>query len=158
VNPLAYNILSQGWIHPKSINKTTPNIEMVASNKGIDGFNIIKIPTANSKIYYLLENRVKTNVSGYDDGFYAMENTPFNGGLALWKINENYTNNDNVSTKLVDLIEYDNNTDINTKVNYGKSSALYHVGDSTYPSLPFSISNSSLEFGTNKMTINITFP
>ena len=68
-----------------------------------------------------------------------------------------------VNTKLVDLIEYDNNTDINTKLSYGKSSALYHVGNPTYPSnlgLPFSISNSSLETSppTNKMTIDITFP
>ncbi len=163
VNPSAYSILSQGWVFPKTIDKTTQNIQMIASNKGVDGFNIIKIPTNDAKIYYLLENRVKTNLVGYDDGFFAMENTSFNGGLALWKIDENYENNDQVNTKLVDLIEYDNNTDINTKLSYGKSSALYHVGNPTYPSnlgLPFSISNSSLETSppTNKMTIDITFP
>ncbi len=165
VNPSAYNILSQGWVHPKTINKTTQNIDMVASNKGIDGFNILKIPTTDSKIYYLLENRVKTNLVGYDDGFFAMENTSFNGGLALWKIDEKYTSNDQVNTKLVDLIEYDNNTDINSIASnsYGKSSALYHVAAPKYPTnltLPFSISstNTDLEPNTNKMTIDISVP
>ncbi|MDD2698649.1 MAG: cadherin repeat domain-containing protein [Arcobacteraceae bacterium] len=161
VNPSAYSIVSQGWVYPRTIDRTTYNIEMVPSNKGVDGFNIIKIPTNDPTIYYLLENRIKTNLVGYDDGFYRMESTPFNGGLALWKINENYFNNDQVSTKLVDFVEYDGNTNINTKLSYGVSSALYHTGNPTYPSnllLPFSITNSTIEASTNKMTIDIIFP
>lgn len=162
VNPSAYNIISQGWVYPRVIDQNTTNIELVPSNKGIAGFNILKISTLDSKIYYLLENRIKTDLVGYDDGFFGMENTTFNGGLSLWKINTNYSDNDNVSTKLVDFIEYDKDTGIDTKGHFGKSSSLFKTGNSSYPSdlnLPFSISNATLKNdGSNTMIIDITFP
>ena len=74
-----------------------------------EDYNIIKIPISTNN-YYLLENR---NNSGYDKGLYSLDGT-FNGGVAIWHINEekltldnfllNNVNND-TSNKGVDLVE-----------------------------------------------------
>lgn len=164
VNISAYNIISQGWVHPRTITTTTRNIKLVPSNKGNGGFNIVKIPIDsgnNPKKYYLIENRVKTDAAGYDDGFFGMENKDFVGGLAIWKVNEDRITqgNSNVNNKLVDLIEYDEDTGLDTRQHFGKTSSLYHVNDPTYPNISeFNISNSSLDSSDNSMTIDITIP
>jgi len=158
VNPSAYNILSQGWVTPTIISKNTTNIELISSNKGTAGFNIIKIPTDDIKKYYLIENRVLTDTTGYDIGFYGMENKPFNGGLAVWYINTLNTNNNDVNKKLVDIVEYDKDTGLDSsKIHFGKSTSLYHENDPTYQNIDtFKISNSSLENNeTNTMIIDI---
>jgi M6 family metalloprotease-like protein len=166
VNISAYNIISQGWVHPRTITSTTELVQLIASNKGSDGYNIIKIPIDtgnNPKNYYLLENRAITTGSGYDDGFYGMEDQNFTGGIVLWKINENQTNNNDINNKLVDFVEYDNDTGLDAKPgtaqsHYGKSSSIFK-GLPTYSNIAdFSITYSSITEGDNNMTIDITIP
>jgi len=158
VNPSAYNMISQGWSYPTHIINSTSNIIMIPSNKGKSGFNILKIDIKNSNKYYLIENRVLTNTIGYDVGFYGMENNTFNnGGLAVWKIDENQINNRAVNNKLVDFVEYDQDIGLDSsKVHFGKSSSLYHENDPTYPNITdFTINNSTLDSTTKAMTIDI---
>jgi len=65
-----------GWSTPLETNGTVALYE-TASNR----YNTIKIPI-NETSYYLLENR---NNSGYDRGLFSLSGD-FNGGIAIWKI------------------------------------------------------------------------
>lgn len=86
-----------------------------------------------------------------------MEGVPFVGGLALWKINENKTNNNDVNNKLVDFVEYDKDSGLDSsRIHYGKASSLYHAGMPNYPDISeFTIGGSSMD-DTNTNTINAT--
>jgi M6 family metalloprotease-like protein len=100
----AWSKVHTGWITPDDTNGTK-----VLNATSSDSFNIVKI-SINSNEYYLLENR---NNSGYDRGLYML-NGDFNGGLAVWhidetkltssKISQNDVNTDN-DNKGVDLVE-----------------------------------------------------
>jgi M6 family metalloprotease-like protein len=100
----AWSKVHNGWITPDESNGTK-----VMNATSLDSFNIVKIPI-NSNEYYLLENR---DNSGYDRGLYML-NGDFNGGLAIWHIDEtkltstiisqNDVNIDN-DNKGVDLVE-----------------------------------------------------
>lgn len=52
-----------------------------AASTGV--YNTVKVPTANSNQYFLIENR---NRSGFDDGLYY--DGIVNGGIAIWHIEE----------------------------------------------------------------------
>lgn len=96
----AYN----GWVIPSTCKGSIP---MNAS--ALDSFNTVKIPISSTE-YYLLENR---DNSGHDMGLNVLGGT-FDGGLAIWhinedkltpnKISENIVNTDN-DNKGVDLID-----------------------------------------------------
>ncbi|MEA2099069.1 MAG: M6 family metalloprotease domain-containing protein [Campylobacterota bacterium] len=98
-----------------------------------DSYNIIKIPISANH-YYLLENR---NNSGYDQGLYSLAGV-FDGGVAIWHINQNkltYENfelnnvNGNTNDKGVDLIEAkDTGIDYNTN---GGATALFYKPNMT---------------------------
>jgi hypothetical protein len=155
VNISAFNFLSQGWGYPTVVTKDLFNKQLIPSNKGKNGFNILKIDTANPNEYFLIENRVLTDTIGYDIGFYGMEDKVFNGGLAVWKIDEAQTSNRDVNNKLVDFVEYDEDDGLDSsKAHFGRSQSLYHQNDVTYQNISnFTISNSSLENNTSNVMI-----
>jgi M6 family metalloprotease-like protein len=74
----AWSKIYNGWITP-SIQKSAVTLYATSSLE----YNIIKIPI-NKTSYYLLENR---DNSGYDRGLHSL-NGIFQGGMALWKIDE----------------------------------------------------------------------
>ena len=123
----AWSKIYNGWITPTIENSTSTVLYETAS---LD-YNIIKIPI-NSTSYYLLENR---NNSGYDKGLYSL-NGHFNGGIAIWKIDETQistndlfynTVNANTAQKGIDLVEA-----IYGKIDTGgdgDENALYYQGN-----------------------------
>ncbi len=117
-------------------------------------YNIIKIPI-NSTEYYLLENR---NNSGYDRGLFALNGT-FEGGMALWHIDEakltsyyidyNIVNTD-TDNKAVDLVEATNNV-LDFQESYGDAKNLFYNPNVTnYGSIISNVSEPS-----SSMTLQI---
>jgi len=104
VHMTAWSKVYTGWITPDKTNGSK-----VMNATSLNSFNVVKIPI-NSNEYYLLENR---DNSGYDRGLFMLGGE-FNGGLAIWKIdetkltdykiNDNSVNND-IYNRGVDLIE-----------------------------------------------------
>jgi len=100
----AWSKVYMGWVTPIEESGSTSLTETTSND-----YNIIKIPISANH-YYLLENR---NNNGYDKGLYSLDGT-FDGGVAVWHINdekltvdnfwENNVNND-VDNKGVDLVE-----------------------------------------------------
>ena len=118
-------------------------------------YNVVKIPI-DSTSYYLVENR---NNSGYDKGLNALSGI-FNGGVALWKIDESrltqtYIDNNNVNAdtqnKGVDLVEAIMGS-IDSAGSYGDESALYY--DSNVNSFENVISNVSSRGTLMSLNIN----
>ena len=99
----------------------------------------------------IAENRnINNTVNSYDAGYYNMEQKEFIGGLAVYVINENETNNDDVNNKLVDVIEVDGTTTngLDTSSgNLGKNTNLYNENDATpnYTGINFQLNNISLK-------------
>ncbi len=122
----AWSKVYTGWITP---DETTGAKVMNATST--NSFNVVKVPI-NSDEYYLLENR---NNSGYDRGLFSL-NGDFNGGLAIWKIDEtkltsdkilsNSVNTDN-NNKGVDIIEAAE-ADIDSG-GYGHEKNLFYSGN-----------------------------
>ncbi|MEA2110867.1 MAG: M6 family metalloprotease domain-containing protein [Campylobacterota bacterium] len=107
IHMCAWSKTKVNWIEPEVIsNSSDLHVNFYASSS--DDFNIVKIPITDTE-YFLLENR---HNSGYDRGLEAIS-FYFNGGLAIWHIDENVINsnmltnsvNDNVNHKGVDLEE-----------------------------------------------------
>jgi len=101
-----------------------------------NNFNVIKVPITSSE-YFLLENR---NNSGYDRGLFVLTDIgSFNGGLAIWHIDEtvisqlmfsNTINNDK-NHKGVDLEEASNaELDFDSQAS-GNAKNLYFQGNKT---------------------------
>lgn len=104
----AWSKVYNGWVTPTEPSNTIAVLNETASNT----YNVIKIPISANH-YYLLENR---NNSGYDRGLYSLDDYPstFDGGIAIWHINENkltdehffYNSvNSTTSDKGVDVVE-----------------------------------------------------
>ena len=119
----AWSKVYMGWVTPIEESGSTTLIETASSS-----YNIIKIPISANH-YYLLENR---NNSGYDKGLYSLDGV-FNGGIAIWHINENKLTNDNfwannvnndTENKGVDLVEAQN-TNIDTYSDGGEKALFY---------------------------------
>jgi M6 family metalloprotease-like protein len=64
--------------------------------------DMVRLNTPDSKQYFLVENR---RVSGFDAGLYTYTGSSSGGGLAVWHIDENMSNNDTDTQRLVDLEE-----------------------------------------------------
>jgi M6 family metalloprotease-like protein len=123
----AWSKYYNGWITPKEVSGSTTLTETSSVN-----YDVIKIPI-NATSYYLLENR---NNSGYDKGLYMLDGV-FNGGMAIWKIDETrltsyYFNNNIVNAdtanKAVDLIEARPGT-IDALADGGDEDALFYFGN-----------------------------
>jgi hypothetical protein len=110
-----YNRASQGWITPyelkyKEIYGLDYNLSLNTFNysASTENKNCIKINTDDENKYYLIENRNynKENSDSdmfYDNGFYRLNNETFNGGLRIWKIENN----------TIDYIEIEDSNDSN---------------------------------------------
>ncbi|MBU0720833.1 M6 family metalloprotease domain-containing protein [bacterium] len=123
----AWSKLYNGWITPVEGQGYLSLFETSSAD-----YNVLKIPIDSSS-YYLLENR---NNSGYDKGLYSLTGD-FNGGMALWHINEskltNYyiasnTVNADTNNKGVDLVEAVYGT-IDSDGSGGDESALFYYGN-----------------------------
>jgi M6 family metalloprotease-like protein len=126
----AWSKVFNRWVEPLSVSGIA-SLEETSSLR----YNIIKIPI-DANHYYLLENR---NNSGYDKGLFSLSGT-FDGGIAIWKINEHrlreenfYANNVNNSTedKAVDIVEARAGT-IDSTGSGGDENALYYEGNKNY--------------------------
>jgi len=124
----AWSKIKNHWIQPQSIEHAS-NLHVNFHATSSREFNIIKIPI-NDHEYFLLENR---DNSGYDRGLETIA-FYFNGGLAIWHIDENIiadnmasnTVNDDVNHKGVDLEEAARATldyDVNA---YGEKENLFY--------------------------------
>ena len=146
----AWSKTYNGWIQPHEERAIAATLVESASEE----YNIIKIPI-DSHSYYLLENR---NNSGYDRGLDALDGD-FNGGVAIWKIDESklteeyvYNNIVNADTKNkgVDLVEAVNGY-IDSYGDAGNENALYYEGNvNSFSTLVTNISQRG-----SKMTLNI---
>ena len=106
-HPCAWSKIRSGWTTPQIVSDVN-GAEVTLYQSASVSSNIVKIPLGDSE-YFLLENR---DNSGYDTGLYMLDGA-FDGGLALWHIDEdlivlkdatNTINNDE-SHKGVDLEE-----------------------------------------------------
>jgi len=137
----AWNKVYTGWVTPRSATGSTTLSETASAS-----YDIIKIPI-NSSSYYLLENR---NNSGYDKGLFSLKGT-FNGGMALWKIDETKlsksyfdanTVNADTANKGVDLVEAANATLDTLAHDAGDEKALFYLENvSSYESSVTGISS-----------------
>ena len=127
----AWSKIYNGWITPQEIHYTKATLYESSSIN----YNIIKIPI-NTTSYYLLENR---NKSGYDKGLRGLDGV-FDGGVAIWKIDEtqlntqkileNSVNTDN-NHKGVDIVEAQS-SGIDSGISQGDEDALYYEGNKNY--------------------------
>lgn len=64
---------------------------------------ILKVNSINDKEYFLIENR---QLSGYDEGM-TRNGAIYSGGIAIYRVNENYKKNYSTGKQLVTLLEAD---------------------------------------------------
>jgi M6 family metalloprotease-like protein len=137
VHMCAWSKVYAGLATPTTLSTSTQNITL--NGTSTSNYNIIKIPTANPKEYFLIENR---SSGGYDDGLsrlqpIAMFGSPYEGGTAIWHIDENQKKEDNTDNmdethKLVDLEEANNATlDTYSQTDVGHINNLFFNGNKT---------------------------
>jgi M6 family metalloprotease-like protein len=145
----AWSKYYNGWITPDETSGAK-----VMNATSLNSFNTLKI-NINENEYYLLENR---DNSGYDKGLNVI-NGEFDGGLAIWRINEtkltpqkiseNTVNTDN-SNKGVDLVEADSNYANIDSGGYGHEKNLFY--DTNVNSF-FNVTN--IGSRSQSMTLNV---
>ena len=130
VHPCAWSKIESGWVTPTTVSNANDH-PVTLYQSSADVFNIVKVPISESE-YFLLENR---DNSGYDRGLYMLSGS-FDGGLALWHIDEtviaakdasNTVNNDEAH-KGVDLEEAAN-AQLDSGSGYGDAQNLYYAGN-----------------------------
>ena len=124
----AWSKIHAGWYTPAEETGT-----VTLNGTGYSDYNIVKVPISDTE-YFLLENRTTT---GYDRGLiYPLDGT-YQGGLAIWHIDETVINNNyfavntNVSHKGVDLEEANNPVLDDTPYATGDARNLYYSGNKT---------------------------
>ena len=127
----AWSKIYNRWIVPQENIYGATTLDETTSSS----YNVIKI-SIDANHYYLLENRPN---NGFDKGLQETAGN-FNGGIAIWEINEeqlrqsNFDNNsvNNITkNKGVDLVEaIDGNIDITG--GGGNQNALYYEGNKNY--------------------------
>lgn len=120
----AYSKMKLGVTNPTIAPTTTTYTKDIFSfNHAL--YNTLRFNTANPKEYFLVENR---QFAGYDT---ALSTYTFAGGLAIYHINENYTNNQTVGKQLVTLKEANQGkigySKLNNKEIYS-SDGLFYAG------------------------------
>lgn len=147
VHMSAYSKLKADFIEAQ-IDKKDESIKFYGTNHSL--FNILKIQTNNSGEYFLLENR---QAAGYDLGLYYLDgisySSSFKGGLAIWHINENVSNNDDFYNKLVSLEEANNSILFQNNQNGHLKNLFYFGNQDVFSS--YSSPNSNLSNGNSSM-------
>lgn len=144
----AWSKLYLGWYHAY---ETKGSTVLYATNSS--SYNILKIPIDNTN-YYLLENR---NNSGYDTGLYSLSGN-FDGGIAIWHINETYLTVKNFDFNNVNSITTDKGVDLieatvqTIDQGYGgDEAALFYNPNLTY----YDNKVSSISAQGSAMTLNV---
>jgi len=143
----AWSKAKVGFTTPQLITSTTPNLSLEAT--GTKNYQSFRLNTQDPNEYFLIENRSSL---GYDSGLYILNETIFQGGLAIWHVDENQSHNDNENRKLLDLEEADG-FHLDTAGNQGNQSNLFHSGNNQFTT-ESSPANSHLYNG-NSSGINI---
>ena len=126
IHMTGWSKIQSGFITPVELSTTQANID-VQSTLSSD-YTLYKFATGNPGEYFLFENR---DNSGYDRGFYGLENQgSFSGGLLILHIDENMNDNTNESHKLVD-VEEANNPGLDSEADRGKTVNLFFAGNKT---------------------------
>jgi len=130
-HPCAWSKIYNGWVKPVEYKDEFVTLTQTSSRE----YNIAKIPI-DATHYYLLENR---NNSGYDKGLYTLRGN-FQGGIAIWKIDETKLTKEHISlndvngdtnNKGVDLVEAVEGL-IDSRGDGGAENALYYEGNVDY--------------------------
>lgn len=139
--------IENGWLAPQTLNSVTAHTVSLTESTA-PTFNVVKLPVSSSE-YFLLENR---NNSGYDAGLYSLYGT-FDGGIAIWHIDENIINA-NYSSNTVNNDEAHRGVDLEEanaanldNGGLGHEANLYYLGNKTEFS-PFTSPDSSSYSGT----------
>ena len=128
VYPSCYNRAEEGWITPyefkyneiygQDYNITLNTFNLSNTLQYLINYNCVKINTNTPNTYYLIENRnsnIQTSNIFYDNGLYAINKVEFNGGLIIWKIENNFINIVNISNSLNNVFRITNsNSDLTT--------------------------------------------
>jgi len=127
----AWSRVAMGWVDPQvPVNGSVVTVQAAH----LSSANIIKIPTAVSHEYFLVENRQH---SGYDQGLSYLIFSGDHGGLAVWHIDDSVgisgLNNDNadVNHKRVDLVAAKGDALIDKALSYGQDKNLFYEGNVT---------------------------
>jgi hypothetical protein len=139
-----FNKNEQGWKSPMLLRKGVYDPFDLYNTHDMEDFNAIRIPTDNPNIYYLVENRNKTNEleisdsKNYDNGFDGII-SGFAGGLIVWKVDDS------------------SNTIVQVDVS-GNINNIYNIG--SFNSDDFNLSSPTIEndtdpAGTKKFTVKI---
>ncbi len=99
----AWSKAQMGWVTPTV---ACGNADYSLSAAGTTGYNVIRVNTRNPLEYFLIENR---QLVGFDAGLYRWFSVSSGGagggGLAVWHVDENMTDNNDWTHKMVDLEE-----------------------------------------------------
>ncbi len=114
-----------GFVDPEVVNEWDGNINSI-SNMGVDSkYNVIKVRSkADPKQYFLIENR---QIIGFDEALKSLnalkgsEETPFNGGILIYHIDEN-----------VDCVNNNSNLNNHRFISAESSNSAIAVSDSSY--------------------------
>ena len=134
---------------------------VVTINNVENNADAIKYTTADSKEYFLIENRQNILFDTYLPG----------NGLLIWHVNENKTNNNDETCYLVGLVQADNLKDLENKVNNGDTGDTFpgstnkrSFGNTTTPSSLLcdlttrEMSITSISNSGNSMTFTASVP
>ena len=119
----AWTKIQSGFLVQDTISTDVNNLPLNAT--GTTSYEAIKINTQDSNEYFLVENR---SALGYDSGLYRLELTTFQGGLAVWHIDESQSNNADENQRLVDLEEADGFL-LNGAADEGDQTNLFYAGN-----------------------------
>jgi M6 family metalloprotease-like protein len=133
VLPSAWTKYDRGWVSASTASGTI-SILAAGSGSATSVNTVYKLDTGLSNEYFLVENRQPV---GYDRGLERWLGTGF-GGLAIWHIDEDQTNNRNecyppsdcTSTHYwVALEQADGNWDLEKDTNSGNATDLWYSGN-----------------------------
>jgi len=161
VTPVAMSAWSKidvGFATATVISDPSNNFALEANE--LASYKPVRLSTANANEYFLLENRSSL---GYDAGLYILDGTPFEGGLAIWHIDESQRamdNSDNAddARRLVDFEEADAKV-LDAKGNQGDQSNFFKNGNNVFTDTS-TVSDSKLNGGasTNISVSNVSAP
>ncbi len=152
VHMCAWSKVYNKWVTPDETNGTK-----VMNATSLTSYNVVKVQ--NGSKYYLLENR---NNSGYDKGLYFLH-ANFNGGVAIWEIDDTKTTQVHIDNNSVNADAYDRGVSlVDAKLGgfvdggkKGKGNTLFYSGNvDALHTADVNISNISTQGTTMTLDIN----
>jgi M6 family metalloprotease-like protein len=124
----AWSKIQMNWIDVDSVSSTTLGYTLADNDQ--EDYHILKLPTAISNEYFLVENR---GTSGYDKGLQFLLSGGYQGGLLIWHIDDNingFSVNDDENHKKVDVEEANDTLLDSSQSNYGHANAFFFESNS----------------------------